>query len=250
MRIMDEASLSEKNCFITLTYDEKNIPVGGSLEKRDLQLFFKRLRKEYGKGIRYFACGEYGETTARPHYHAAVFGVRFPDCILHTRNRNGDRLFVSNALARIWNKGHCLVGELTNKSAAYVARYVTKKVNGKGADDHYLNKETGEVLPKEFVLMSRGSKKIGTGGLGKRYYEMYKSDMYPSDFRYVDGRKQRLTRYYDERIKIDNPVMYDNIKQKRLEEVMKNPEKSSLRVLRIKEKILMKRTKDYLRSSV
>lgn len=102
--------------FITLTYDEENVPYGDghmSLCTRDLQLFWKRLRKlhdrRYVTDIRYYAVGEYGGRTARPHYHAIVF-----DCWC-------DRLY-SDA----WPHGNVHVGKVTNSSIAYVTGYVMK----------------------------------------------------------------------------------------------------------------------------
>ena len=62
------------NAYITLTYNDDHLPANGSLQPRDLQLFWKRLRKARTPGIRYYACGEYGDQTARPHYHAIIFG--------------------------------------------------------------------------------------------------------------------------------------------------------------------------------
>ena len=69
--------------FITLTYDDDHLPTMVDVDtgelvpvvsKRDLQLFFKRLRKRV-PGIRYFFCSEYGPTTNRPHYHGIIFNL-------------------------------------------------------------------------------------------------------------------------------------------------------------------------------
>src|SRR3954449_8205389 len=69
MRCVHENKMHPRSSFVTLTYDDKNIPPAGSLSKRDFQLFMKRLRKSQSNPLRFFACGEYGETTHRPHYH-------------------------------------------------------------------------------------------------------------------------------------------------------------------------------------
>ena len=61
IRCVHEASLYERNCFITLTFSPEHFPKDRSLNKRDFQLFIKRLRKKFGPGVRYFHCGEYGE---------------------------------------------------------------------------------------------------------------------------------------------------------------------------------------------
>ena len=75
----EEAKLHKENCFITLTYNNNNLPKYKSLVKKELQDFFKRLRKKYGEGIRYYACGEYGPKGKRPHYHAIIFGWKPKD---------------------------------------------------------------------------------------------------------------------------------------------------------------------------
>ena len=76
LRLLHEMAYHERSVFLTLTYSDENLPDDLSISKRHLQLFLKRLRKQSGrKGIKYFATGEYGESTQRPHYHAIVFGV-------------------------------------------------------------------------------------------------------------------------------------------------------------------------------
>ena len=76
IRIMHELKDWDSACFLTLTYDEEHLPKDGSLDKQDLQKFFKRLRFNLGgRKIKYFACGEYGEQYGRPHYHIIVFGL-------------------------------------------------------------------------------------------------------------------------------------------------------------------------------
>ena len=69
-RIMLEAGQWNENCFMTLTYDDKHLPSDGSLDPKHLTDFIKRLRFHYrDRSIRYFACGEYGDDSWRPHYH-------------------------------------------------------------------------------------------------------------------------------------------------------------------------------------
>ena len=77
IRVMHEASLHSENCFVTLTYGRDKLPPDGSLEHRDFQLFMKRLRRHFGKTVRFYMCGEYGPLNFRPHYHACLFNVNF-----------------------------------------------------------------------------------------------------------------------------------------------------------------------------
>lgn len=195
VRCMHEASLHEENCFITLTYRPEDLPADGSLNKKHFQDFMKRLRFRFGeRRIRYFHCGEYGEAFSRPHYHACLFGVDFPDKVYY-KNAGEDKLYTSAILDSCWGLGFCAVGAVTFESAAYVARYVMKKVTGEAADAHYmrLSEVTGELYPvlPEYVTMSRRP------GLARGWFERFGNEVYPSDEVIVRGFPCRPPRYYD-----------------------------------------------------
>lgn len=112
-RLLLESYLHQDSCFITLTYADEYIPEGASLSKRHLQLFLKRLRKACGtQRLRYYAVGEYGTRTHRPHYHAIVYGLSLLD---------GEKV------ARAWPYGLVHVAECNQHTIQYVAGYVTKK---------------------------------------------------------------------------------------------------------------------------
>ena len=135
---MHEAQMHENNCFITLTINPEELEKRKnkwSLDHREFQLFMKRLRKKYGE-VRFYMCGEYGEENKRPHYHACLFGVEFEDKELH-RVRRGIPLYKSETLNKLWKLGFCTIGDVTFESAAYVARYIMKKVTGEKAEEHY-----------------------------------------------------------------------------------------------------------------
>lgn len=139
-----------KNAFLTITYNNDNLPAKRTLIKADLQKFWKRLRKTLKEPIRYMACGEYGPKTLRPHYHAAVFNYWPDDCEKYKQNITGNWLYTSKKLNNIWGKGYVIIGELNYESAAYIARYVYKKAFG-------LNKDwnTKHGRTPEFTLASR-----------------------------------------------------------------------------------------------
>lgn len=163
-----EASNWKNNCFITLTYNDKNLPKNKELRKDDLQKFWKRLRyyeqgNEYWKNprtgkherpIRYFSCGEYGPKNGRPHFHACVFNWKPNDLKFYKLNHQNQKLYTSKTLSKIWGKGFVIIGELTYQSACYVARYVTKKIYGQLAKLYYQDKQP------EFTESSRN------GGIG------------------------------------------------------------------------------------
>jgi len=210
VRIMHEASLHDDNCFITLTYDEDNVPRDGSLDKRHFQLFCKRMRKRLGS-FRFFHCGEYGESLGRPHYHACVFGLDFPDRELY-RSSGENRLYTSKILDDLWQLGFATVGDLSFESAAYVARYVMKKVTGDAADEHYLRfSDDGEVirLLPEYVTMSRRP------GIARDWFQKFGNEVFPADEVISRGFPARPPRYYDSLLEVSEPSVFDAVKRKR-----------------------------------
>ena len=149
-RISHEASLHSKSSFVTLTYEDRHLPPHNSLRKKDVQDFMKRLRFFSDHPLRYYLCGEYGSETLRPHYHICLFGEDFSsDRVRYKTTPDGFQLWNSPSLCERWGFGHCVIGDLTFETAAYTARYVTKKINGAKAPEHYGLREP------EFSLMSR-----------------------------------------------------------------------------------------------
>lgn len=203
IRITHEAQMHDAKCFLTLTYDQENLPLHGQLVKKDLQLFFKRLRHLVGP-FRYVASGEYGELRRRPHFHVALFGVDFSsNRIPYGEGIKGDPIYVSETVALAWQKstfpmGHT-IGSLTFESAAYIARYITKKVTGKGATPLPLHSDpdTGEiVLPNpEFLVCSRG--------IGKSWFrDHFFTDVFPhARVITAQGTPAPVPRYYKSLLK-------------------------------------------------
>ena len=214
MRIVHEASLYDDNCFITLTYSPEHLPYGGTLVKEHFQKFMKRLRKRFApRKIRYYHCGEYGDQLDRPHYHACLFNLDFPDKELF-QEREGNLLFTSQILSELWPYGFSTIGQLTFESAAYTARYCLKKVTGKNAHDHYLRCDENGVafwLEPEYTTMSRRP------GIGKDWYEKYKSDLFPSDEVPVPGSGvfKKVPRYYETILQSEDADTHEEIKRLR-----------------------------------
>lgn len=205
VRIMHEAQLYEDNCFVTLTYDEDHYPSCGSLNHGDFQRFMKRLRRRLGR-CRFYMCGEYGadESSKRfvdglghPHFHACLFGQSFrADRVYWRTSGSGSKCYRSAELERLWPFGASELGELTLESAAYVARYVMKKVNGDLANEHYktVDRDTGEVAWRapEYARMSLRP------GIGAGWVEKFAaSDVWPHDRVVVRGVPGKPPRYYD-----------------------------------------------------
>lgn len=203
IRCVHEAQMHQNNSFITLTFNDQGLHTRNrpwSLDVSEFQRFMKRLRKKTGSKIRFFHCGEYGDINKRPHYHAVLFGYDFPDKILW-KKRDEVRLYISPQLQELWPYGFSTIGDVTFQSAAYVARYVMKKIKGEDADKHYMHWDplTGEGTPiePEYCTMSRKP------GIGASWLEKFKSDVYPHDYVVINGHKVKPPRFYDNQLPED-----------------------------------------------
>ncbi len=256
MRIIHESELHKDDagsCFITLTYRSEaestieqlnkkhHVPKDYSLNKSHFQKFIKRLRKKFPQKIRYFQCGEYGDETKRPHYHAVLFNCNFEDQRLWTE-KEGLLTYTSQILEDLWQYGYCTVSELNWETASYTSGYILKKVNGQMADEEYLRSdENGEaywVLPP-YLTMSLGRKR--PGGIGAQFYERYKSDFFPSDTCPVPGKGiyQSIPRYYQALYADESPDGMEKIKQ--LRQVFYNAHRADFTPQRLHDKYLCAR---------
>ncbi|WNK13652.1 MAG: replication initiator protein [Microvirus sp.] len=215
LRCVHESKLHTFNSFVTLTYNDENLPPGGALDKTHLQEFFKRLRSS-GLRFRYFACGEYGDLNKRPHYHVLFFGEAFTlDRKKTNKSKHGGQNYSSAFLEAKWGLGIVQVSDFNYKTAAYTARYCVSKLSGKMAEYEQTYSrvvpETGEIImvPPEFALMSRRP------GLGDGWYQRNKNDAFPSDFLIHEGKKYPVPRFYTEKLKKESEVIHKEVKLSR-----------------------------------
>lgn len=222
-RIVHEAESWDRNCFLTLTYDPEHLPFPPSLDKEHVPKFIRKLRKQFpGKTIRYFYCGEYGDKLERPHYHVCLFNFE-PDDREFFSEREGIVTYTSRYVEEMWAKGFCTVGELNYETAAYTARYILKKVTGTPAHDHYCYSDllgNCHHLEPEFINMSRRP------GIGKEWYDNFKSDVFPSDENPVPGKGvfKKAPRYYEKLLERDDPECLEDVKRTRREHMAKHKE--------------------------
>lgn len=194
LRLVHESKMHRENMFVTLTYEAQHLPPGATVSKRELQLFMKRLRKyfqELGARIRFFACGEYGETNGRPHFHVLVFGARFSDAKGVPGN---DKLYTSDALAKLWTKGFATFGAVTPDSCSYVCGYVCKKMTGKQADKHYevFDSSDGVVYRREPEFALRSMRP----GIGATFFQKFSQEIIGNDSCIWKGKKVPIPGYY------------------------------------------------------
>lgn len=182
-RLKEEAKVSAYSLFVTLTYDEEHVPEGLNVNKRDVQLFLKRLRKNFAKGeLRYYIVSEYGDTTFRPHYHGLFFFQHLPE--------NEVKLF--DIITDSWQNGFCKYGKVELASIVYCTKYCLKKSS------------TPPGREPVFRLMSKMN-----GGLGFYYIDsmgVFHVDNGNYSFVYDNGQRCRMPRYYKNLLRRNNPI--------------------------------------------
>jgi len=182
-----EGRSHERKIFVTFTYRDSCLPFGHlspTLAPYDLKNFWKRLRKHYsGIPIKYFACGEYGDRTYRPHYHAIIFNLDFADKKISKYSPNGP-YYTSPTLDSIWGHGNCIIADATTESSAYVARYIIgKKTRAKESLYEYLG------IEPEFMRCSKG--------IGKNWYLNNIYNVHPHSNIITKGNiKNKVPRYF------------------------------------------------------
>lgn len=185
VRLLHEMDYHEKAAFVTLTYNEENLPKDNSLSIRELQLFWKRLRKDSGRKLKYYASGEYGDRNNRPHYHAIIFGVS-----------PNEKALVEGA----WCKGFVYMGTVTYDSCRYVADYIMKKYDGK---------KQKEVYGERQVPFSKISKGIGKSfALGQAEHIKRRMGITQR------GVEVGIPRYYKKLIDIDPEALVERAREK------------------------------------
>lgn len=254
VRCYHESQMWNDNCYLTLTYDDDNMPAYGSLnrgQKSDFTRFMKRLRKvnrgtdpdEKGNyPIRYFQCGEYGDQLKRPHHHACMFNYEPKDREYYGLSKSGYMVYESKELDRIWSHGKVFVQDFTVETAAYVARYTMKKVTGKGATEHYwrFESDTNRLveLEQEYVTMSRRP------GLGQNWHKKYGDTDVQKDFITIDGKKYKIPKYYDE---LRDQKELELLKYQRRVKALPHRENNTTERLRVRRKCHEKRAEKLVR---
>lgn len=258
IRCMHEAQMHKHNAYITLTYDELHLPANSTLVYKDFQAFMRRLRKALGRGksgllhsghttktVRFYMGAEYGEQHGRPHFHACLFGVDFADRLYLKKNESGERLYTSALLTKLWGKGFASVGNVTFKSAAYIARYIMKKLTGNKSNQYEItDTQTGEITNRktEFNQMSRRP------GLGKTWLDKYHLDVFPHGKVVLAGHQINAPRYYDNYFKAIDELGHETLKDLRRKEALAQTEHHTDERLLVQETVAKAKTRSLKRT--
>lgn len=223
-RCEHEAKQYQHNSFITLTYDDAHLPQWGFLDAKELQRFIKRLRKSHSSRssgiqstegtLRYFACGEYGTQTGRPHYHLLTFNLSFSDGKRIRIDKRGEPVYTSETLGKLWPHGLTEYGAATPAAANYIAQYSLKKQPARHAQraiDGYeyvtgLDTDTGELVPKPAPFLRMSLKPA----IGAKWLDAHSSDL-RQGYLVNNGRRFTIPRTYRKRLELQNPHMAEEI---------------------------------------
>lgn len=220
-----ESLTKSPNWFVTLTYDDLNLPVTeflkddeiiytNSLVKEHLSLFIKRLRRYYDyhfeiQDISFYGCGEYGSKYQRPHYHLLLFGCPVPDLELFTF-KDGFATYNSEIFTKEWGKGFVTLNEFTYETASYVARYCLKKQYG----DLSFFYESNGLVP-EFSVMSRSP------GIAYEYFRQHKDEIFERG--YIPVKKHNgvfhspIPKYFERLLEKEDPLLFEKYKASKKE---------------------------------
>lgn len=211
-RLIYEFRSAKTAAFVTLTYDDEHLYRNSngvpSVNKRDVQLFMKRLRKKYGKGIRYFLMSEYGDDprfTQRPHYHMLLFNYPPKDFLLLAKEIN-----------EIWQKTDVffnlnkVVEPITGERIGYVAGYsITRKCGPYGSDPNFMLCSRRPAIGSSYLTPNRLKYHYETGKLNvKTSTGSYPLHRYFRDKIADDDFKERCKSEYDRYVRERNRKKY------------------------------------------
>lgn len=194
VRLLFELDKWETASFVTLTYNDENLPSDFGLHPEELKAFHESLRyhlRDYDRKFKYYSVGEYGDKNFRPHYHCILFGLN-PDP--YDKN-NIDRQLIADSWKKCddfmwrWKPKHNAIDYVTREDINYVTGYVQKKLNGDLAIQEY-----GD-LQRPFA---RSSTKLGLD------YALKNADrISQTGYISLNGQKIGIPRYFREKLGIE-----------------------------------------------
>ena len=198
LRVKHEISCHDDNCFITLTYNDENLPNPINL-KHNFKVFMDKLRKHLKRSVRYIVSHEYGSKTGRPHHHAIIFGWNPSPQKFLKHTKKGEAIYTSPQLESLWNKGHSSIGTANEKTAYYIADYSLK-----GGTFQQTCPHTGELLTFSDSMDCSKRPAIGLAYFRKNYEQLLNAS-------------EPLPRYYIKKLKDLNPTLHERYENTRTE---------------------------------
>lgn len=209
------SNLSRPAVFVTLTYNDENLPTeefnketgevyrDPSVCKPHVQQFMRSLRTKINRlkkrgqwsgwqgAIKYFFTSEYGPQGGRPHYHGIIFGLTKKD---------------ANLINEVWSKGFTYLGDANDKTIVYCSKYCVKPTefqshsnpHRKGYFDNEKWMDEQGIRRKPFRIMSIG--------LGKSYCEDEKNlrfhfrEVFRNNYLRIGKHKKKMPRYFKQKI--------------------------------------------------
>nr|QJB19906.1 MAG: replication initiator protein [Microvirus sp.] len=196
-RAKHEISTHDENCFITLTYDEQNLP-SILIVKSEFQKFMKRLRKKVKKPLRYMVSHEYGTRNFRPHHHAIIFGYSPSDLIYLRTTPSGEKIFTSKELSELWKHGYHSIGTANERTAYYIASYSLK------GNKH----ELSDPISGEVICVSDSMDCSKRPAIGYNYFE--------KNYEQLLNTGQILPRFYFKKLATLNPQLHERYENDRM----------------------------------
>jgi len=253
-RAQHEATLHQKNSFITLTFSDEGLALRElqhgthpyDLAVQDWQLFAKRLRKQlnyHGLGkLRFFQVGEYGDEQQRPHYHALVFGQDFKETeIDRWKDDAGHPVWTSRIVEKCWPYGFHEIKEMAPEAIAYVCKYVQKKLYGERRKRALERVDSGSgecvTVRDELATMSRKP------GIGHDWWKKFKNDAFPDDFVVIQGKKLPVPKYYYQQLEKEDPDLHAQIREERIKSAAGRAADNVPERRLVREKVTLAKTK-------
>lgn len=208
-RCMLEARMHEHNTFVTCTYDDEHLPKDLDVSLVESQLFVARLRKAVGSPLTFMSLGEYGDRTARPHYHYTVFGLKAENLALFSAKR-GNCLYRSASLEAVWGRGNVLVAEATPQTMAYVAGHQLKDLvnvrERQRTGYELVDVNTGELRKRRVPFRTQSNRPA----IGKRWFDEFWRDVFVAQDGTVilNGERRAAPRYFWRLLEKQQPELF------------------------------------------
>ncbi len=241
---------NQDSWFLNPTYNDEHLPLNGSVNLKHAQLFNKAIRnfrvKQYKSDCKK-SCNdcktvcknisrltkyrnlyqfEYGGITNRAHGHVTAFNLSIPD-LIEVESKGNYKAYESETITKLWGKGNLKILNVTIGSCIYIASHHFQDKLGKSSKIHktpYIHPVTGKLVKSRSPEFSNRSNRPG---IGKEFYKKFKSDIYPHDFIIIDGQKYPVPNYFDDLLKEDDPILYEEVKRNRVIDIKQKTAKEN-----------------------